>query len=321
MTNGLLGMAMIVKDGSETLEAALRSAKKYCSQLVVVDTGSHDHSKDIAYKFGSEVFTFEWTDSFSEARNYALSKMRTDWILVLDSDEVLSKIDVGVLKNADENIGGLTVQIVNALSEDDDLHFSTHRYTRIFRNNYGFRFEGRIHEQIRGSIEHKQFKIADSDFVINHYGYNKINQTKLARNQKLLQMDFADKPDDAFTMYHLAHTLHARKEYENAHALFARIVSSPVLSDEQRDFARLRVAQTKLLRDEYDFVIKLLINECSNNELEGLRKFILGAVYFAKQQYKKSYEFYTSPEVFDSGMTDKSLLQKVLPALQKVISH
>ena len=129
MNKGILGMAMIVKDSSDSLDAALRSAKKHCSQMVVVDTGSRDHSKEIAYKFGAEVFSFVWTDSFSEARNFALSKMRTDWVLVLDSDEVLYSMDLDKLKNSDENIGGYSVNIINALSEDDNAHFSMHSYS------------------------------------------------------------------------------------------------------------------------------------------------------------------------------------------------
>ena len=190
----------------------------------------------------------------------------------------------------------------------------------VIRNNYGFRFTGRVHEQIRASIEAKNFAINESNFIINHYGYNKISKAKLERNLKLLQIDYSEDPGDNYILYHLAHTYHAMLDYEKSQALFAKVLISSQLNDEQRDFARLRVAQAKLMKDEYDEIINLLLNPCMNFELEGLRKFILGAVYFAKQDYSTSYENYNSSEVFDSGMTDKALLQKVLPVLQKIIA-
>ena len=38
-------------------------------EIIVVDTGSTDRTKDIAVVFGANVFDFQWTDDFSEARN------------------------------------------------------------------------------------------------------------------------------------------------------------------------------------------------------------------------------------------------------------
>ena len=41
-------------------------------EIVVVDTGSTDRTKEIAREFGAKVFDFVWIDDFAAARNEAL---------------------------------------------------------------------------------------------------------------------------------------------------------------------------------------------------------------------------------------------------------
>jgi glycosyltransferase involved in cell wall biosynthesis len=319
MNKGLLGLAMIARNSSETIARALESVSHYCSQLVVIDTGSNDVTTNIAHQFGAEVFSFPWNDSFADARNYSLTKMRTDWILILDTDEELQNINTNILKQANEDVGGFTVNICNSLSDNCEEDYTNHRYTRIFRNGMGFRFRGRIHEQIRDSIEMNGYQILDSLINIKHYGYSKKDPQKLERNLKLLLLDYAENPDDHFISYHLAQTYFAQGENHKSKEIFSLIFNSNHLTQYQRDFARLRIAQSLLLEDEYKSIITLCEIPCSDLELEGLRKFILGATYLSRGDLQKAYEFYNSEEVFNSGMTDKTLLQKVLPILDEAV--
>ncbi len=69
------------------------SVKPLVDEMIVVDTGSTDRTKKIARAFGAKVYDFAWTDSFSDARNFSLSKASGEWILVLDADEVISPSD------------------------------------------------------------------------------------------------------------------------------------------------------------------------------------------------------------------------------------
>ena len=83
---------MIVKDEEENIERSLMSVKPVVDEMIVVDTGSTDRTKDIARSLGAKVYDFQWTDSFSDARNFSLSKATGKWILVLDADEVISSV-------------------------------------------------------------------------------------------------------------------------------------------------------------------------------------------------------------------------------------
>jgi len=52
----------------------LNSAKKVADEIVVVDTGSSDRTKEIASAYTDFIYDLEWTDDFSYARNFSFSK-------------------------------------------------------------------------------------------------------------------------------------------------------------------------------------------------------------------------------------------------------
>ena len=101
-----LSLCMIVKNEELNLAKCLMSVKPVVEEIIVVDTGSTDKTKAIASALGAKVFDFPWTNDFSEARNYSLSKASGDWILVLDADEVISHLDHGKLKTIVKNTAG-----------------------------------------------------------------------------------------------------------------------------------------------------------------------------------------------------------------------
>ncbi|WP_054691833.1 glycosyltransferase [Geotalea toluenoxydans] len=65
---------MIAKDEAPHLARALASVKPVVSEMIVVDTGSTDRTKDIARAFGASVFDLPWPGSFALARNESLAK-------------------------------------------------------------------------------------------------------------------------------------------------------------------------------------------------------------------------------------------------------
>ena len=60
---------------------------KYPYEIILIDTGSTDRTVSIAQKYTDKIFSFEWVQDFSAARNYSLGCASNDWILVLDCDE------------------------------------------------------------------------------------------------------------------------------------------------------------------------------------------------------------------------------------------
>ncbi len=94
---------MIVKDEEDYIEKCINSVKSIVDEIIIVDTGSNDKTKEIAKKFTDKVYGFKWNDDFSAARNFSISKATKDWILVLDADETISSKDLETIKELANN--------------------------------------------------------------------------------------------------------------------------------------------------------------------------------------------------------------------------
>lgn len=86
-----ISVCMIVKNEEKVLERCLLSLKGIWDELIIVDTGSSDATKEIARKYTDRVYDFTWIDDFSAARNYAFSKANCEYIYSADADEVLDE--------------------------------------------------------------------------------------------------------------------------------------------------------------------------------------------------------------------------------------
>jgi tetratricopeptide (TPR) repeat protein len=86
-----VSLCMIVKDEEANLPACLESVAGLVQEIVIVDTGSRDGTRQVADRFGARVFDFPWVDSFAAARNESLRHATGDWILWLDADDRLDE--------------------------------------------------------------------------------------------------------------------------------------------------------------------------------------------------------------------------------------
>src|SRR5689334_14830292 len=84
-----LSLCMIVRDAERSLAEALQSARPFMDEMVVVDTGSVDATREIARQMGARLYEFPWSDDFSAARNESLDRATGDWIFWMDADDVL----------------------------------------------------------------------------------------------------------------------------------------------------------------------------------------------------------------------------------------
>lgn len=86
-----ISLCMIVKNEESILDRGLSSIYDLMDEIIIVDTGSTDRTKEIASKYTDKVYDFVWEDDFSKARNFSFSKATKDYIYVADADEVLDR--------------------------------------------------------------------------------------------------------------------------------------------------------------------------------------------------------------------------------------
>lgn len=84
-----ISLCMIVKNEEELLARCLDSVSPLMDEVIIVDTGSTDRTKEIAARYTDKIYNFAWCDDFSAARNYAFSKATMDYIYCPDADEYM----------------------------------------------------------------------------------------------------------------------------------------------------------------------------------------------------------------------------------------
>lgn len=99
-------LCMIARDEEAKLQKCLNSVADLVHEIIVVDTGSVDRSKQLAKDFGAHVYNFPWIDDFSAARNDSLRHAKGNWVFWLDTDEWIDNENRVRLTNVFDNLNG-----------------------------------------------------------------------------------------------------------------------------------------------------------------------------------------------------------------------
>ena len=148
-----ISMCMIVKNEQELLKRCLDSYSGTYDELIIIDTGSTDNTKETASHYTDKIYDYEWCDDFAAARNFAFSKAGCDYILSVDADEVLDtynnqelrKLKSALLPEID------IVQMYYVNDTEYNSVYNAHKELRpkLFKRVRSFNWISPIHETIQ----------------------------------------------------------------------------------------------------------------------------------------------------------------------------
>jgi GT2 family glycosyltransferase/predicted Zn-dependent protease len=250
-------LCMIVRNEEPHLPDCLRSVADLFDQIVIADTGSTDRTRDIAREFGARVVDFPWVDSFSAARNASLRHATGKWIMWLDADDRLDAENHQRLRQLLGSLGdeldAYAMKVRSAL-DGRRTAFRLLDQVRLFRNLPEARWDYRVHEQILPAINRAGGGVRWADVIIDHIGYQEaaMRQRKLERNLHLLELDYGDRPEDAFTLFNLGWTLMdlGRTDEACGHLEHALRTTSPTSSTLRKLYHLLTISYRSLKRPE-----------------------------------------------------------------------
>ncbi len=252
-----VSLTMIVKNEEENLPNCLASVADLVDEVVIVDTGSSDRTKEIAARFGARVYDFAWVDSFAAARNESLRHATGDWAFWMDADDRLAEDNRRKLCELfaglkDENAAYVVKCLCVPDSQASDGTVVDH--VRLFRNRPDVRWDYRVHEQILPAVRESKAEVRWADVVVRHVGYTDaaLRRRKLERDLRLLRLEDAERPDHPFVLFNLGMVSQELGRVEEALGYFRRSLerSHPADSITRKLFALIAGCLWRLGRRE-----------------------------------------------------------------------
>ena len=218
-----LSLCMIVKNEEAVLERILKPVSQVMDAILIADTGSSDRTKEIAEQYTSQVFDFPWCDDFSAPRNFLLEKVRTDYWMWMDADDVLNEENLEKLKSLKEALDpGTDVVMMEYAAGFDQSGRTTFSYfrERIMKTSRNFRWNGAVHETVipEGNIIY-------SDVVIRH---RKCGKGDPDRNLRIYEKMLAggEKLEPRHQLYY-GRELYYHQRYPEAEAVLVEFLKNP----------------------------------------------------------------------------------------------
>jgi glycosyltransferase involved in cell wall biosynthesis len=212
---------MIVKNEEKHLERCLKSCEGIFEEIIIVDTGSTDKTKEIARKFTDKVYDFEWIEDFAAARNFAFSKAKSDYMMWLDADDVIpenTKKGIIILKSeVKDDVDVIRLPYNTGYDGAGNVTYSFYR-ERIMKNCEAAKFKGFIHE-----VVDPFGKAVNFNLPIDH---RKLHSGEGGRNLRIYEKHLADgeefSPRDVF---YYARELYYHNRNSDAVRAFTKFLS------------------------------------------------------------------------------------------------
>lgn len=304
-----ISLCMITKNEEKNIERCLNSVKDLVDEMIIIDTGSTDRTKEICKKFAAEgkffdfkIFDFKWCDDFSAARNFGLQYATKDWILVLDADEALDKNGIKEIKELAKKESDFDAYLMPQINYSNNRQIAgfkpadnnlLHRFEghyvsmicRLFKNKKNYRFSGIVHELVEPSIKEKNGRLAVSNVLVHHFGNADEKETKKKKEYYLkLSKEKVRKSPSGSSYFELG-ILH--KETGNLNEAI-NALNKVIELNSKHDAALYELGIIHEIKKELDNAIKYYTDSLKiKNSAEAF--FCLGSCYLKKGGLKKAF--------------------------------
>lgn len=211
-----ISLCMIVRDEESVLDRCLSCVKDIADEIIIVDTGSVDKTKEIAALYTDKIYDFKWIDDFSAARNFSFSKAKMDYIMWLDADDVIdneNREKLLKLKSSEDMTADVFMMKYHvAFDSNGNPTFSYYR-ERLLKRSRNFLWKGAIHEAISpsGNIRYSDIAVLHKKLKVNDPDRNLKIFEKMIANGKIL---------DTRQKFYYARELYFHQKYSEAIKMF-----------------------------------------------------------------------------------------------------
>lgn len=218
-----ISVCMIVRDEEAVLARVLSKVTSFADEIIVVDTGSVDATRDIALRYTDKVFDYEWHYDFAEARNYSYSKAESDYIMWLDADDDIDEDDIKRIIELKNNMPP-DVDVVSFLyrSDEDKSNPYTSQVVlrdRLIRRELNLKWCYPIHESLIVDESCKFLHHCDISIV-----HRKVRANEKRRNISIFERKMAEGWTlDSFNLCYYCRELYSDNRRDDAVMVFEKL--------------------------------------------------------------------------------------------------
>lgn len=284
-----ISLCMIVKNEEAVLTRCLDSIADLMDEIIIVDTGSTDRTKELAAKYTNKIYDFKWTSDFSAARNFSFSKATMEYIYTADADEILDDVNrERFLRLKSALLPELEIVQMKYVTEtefDTVLNAQKEYRPKLFKRLRTFTWVDPIHETVRLNPV-----IFDSDIEILHRPQSLHSKRDFSIFIKAFEHDGQFSPKIR-TMYakELLKT-GDKKDFMDAKPIFRMILENE-LSDDARKEASCVLARVYRLEDNKNEFFKLTMKDMLTTPCAEIC-YELGTYFAAQRDYEEAVLWY-----------------------------
>ena len=316
-----ISLCMIVKNEEPVLARILDQMKDIVEEIIIVDTGSEDKTREIAEGYTKKVYDYPWQQDFSAARNYACSKAEMDYWMWLDADDVVPEEErekiLRLKKELDPDTDVVMMKYQTGFDKEGNVTFSYYR-ERLLKNDRSFFWQGKVHEAVtpRGNIrylpiaiQHRKLGKGDPDRNLNIY------ENMLGHGEKL----------DARQQFYYARELYYHQRYGHAIKIFHEFLENPGGWVENKIEACRQLAECYEHIGEQKERLEVLLNSFVFDIPRAETCCEIGRAFLDKKEYKKAVFWYRQALAAVPGEDTGAFIQKdcygFLPAIQLCVCY
>lgn len=279
-------LCMIVKNEEAVLKRCLDSIADLMDEIIIIDTGSTDHTKAIASQYTDNVYDYQWQDDFSAARNFSFSKATMDYIYAADADEVLDEENRNRFLQLKQallpEVEIVQMKYCNQLEFNTTYNFDEEYRPKLYRRLRTFKWVEQVHEMVR--LEPIVF---DSDIKILHMPINNHAGRDFSIFQRMIE--------NGINLSKKLHHMYARElfiagqddDFIQAMDYFQSSIDSENRSLEEVKEAACVIARAARVKKDIPLFFKNCLKDVASNSCAEIC-YELGEYYFELEDYKEA---------------------------------
>jgi glycosyltransferase involved in cell wall biosynthesis len=282
---------MIVKNEEPVLERCLNSLRGLAEEIIIVDTGSTDATKEIASRFTDKIFDFKWIHDFSAARNYSFSKATQDYIYVADADEVIDDVNrqrfLLLKQNLLPEIEIVQMIYANQLQFNTTYNFNEEYRPKLYKRLREFRWVDPIHESVL-----LQPVIYDSDIIVTHLPLSNHAGRDFMTFQRVIEKE-GKLSKKLFEMYAKELFISGKEaDFLDAFLYYKTFSEQENFDDRERKISECVLSKCYRIQKDIAGLMKCALKNLADQKASSEVCYELGEYFFESEDYKEATIWY-----------------------------